>query len=254
VGSLCGGTKEEIIRLQSDILQLQNQVLELQKGLDRSNGTTQTLLEQLNDQFATTNRTIQELVNVMKSQNEENERLVSDLRMDVQSLNVKLDESNNRLTALYEKVEEQITQAESRTLPTFSDPGGPKPDQVYSLAFNDYLAGNYELAINAFRDFLINYPESEYADNAAYYLGLCYQQQGRPDQAIQAFDEVINLWPNADMTPVAYFKKGSTELELQRNEAAISTFRKLIQLFPDSQEASVARQELTTLGIDPEGP
>ena len=56
------------------------------------------------------------------------------------------------------------------------------------------------------------------------------------------------------MAPVAYFKKGSTELELQRNEAAISTFRKLIQLFPDSQEASVARQELTTLGIDPEGP
>ena len=32
--------------------------------------------------------------------------------------------------------------------------------------YNDYLMGNYALAVDGFQDFLANYPESEYADNS----------------------------------------------------------------------------------------
>lgn len=248
VTAALAGTKEEIIRLQSDVLQLQNQILELQKSLDSSNGTLQSLLEQLNDQIAGTNRSIQELVTAMRGQKEEAGLVLSALRTDVQGLNIKLDETNNRVAALYQKIEEEAASRAS-SLPTFSDPGGPKPDQVYSMAFNDYLAGNYELAVTAFRDFLVNFPESEYADNAAYYLGLSYQQLGRLEQAVQAFDEVVNLYPKADMTPSAYYKKGMVELELQANEKAIDTLQRLVRLFPASQESVIAREELIRLGV-----
>ncbi len=246
---LGAGTKEEIIRLSSDVLQLQNQVLNLQKSFDERQGSVQSLLEQLNDQVATTNRVLQEMVVVMRAQNTDWTRVSAELGRDVEGLSVKLDETNNRLAALFQKVEESQLRSESRRLPSSSDPGGPKPDQVYSLAFNDYLAGNYELAVDGFRDFLVRYPESEYADNAAYYLGLCLQQLGQQEQAVQAFDQVINMYPQADMTAAAYYKKALVQQELLKNEEAIATFQKLVRLFPDSQEATTARQELENLGV-----
>ena len=60
------GTKEEIIRLQSDILQLQNQIRLVKKGADESNAILKSLLEQLNDQIATTNLTIDNKITVSK--------------------------------------------------------------------------------------------------------------------------------------------------------------------------------------------
>ena len=60
------GTKEEIIRLQSDILQLQNQIRLVKKGADESNAILKSLLEQLNDQIATTNLTIDNLTKVLR--------------------------------------------------------------------------------------------------------------------------------------------------------------------------------------------
>ncbi len=243
------GTKEEIIRLSSDVLQLQNQVLALQKSFDQKQGSLQSLLEQLNDQVATTNRVLQEMVVVMREQKSDWSQVAGDLGQDIQGLSVKMDETNNRLAALFKKVEDSQSRNESRRLPSSSDPGGPKPDQVYSLAFNDYLAGNYELAADGFRDFMVRYPESEYADNAAYYLGLCHQQLGQQEQAVQSFDQVINMYPKADMTAAAYYKKALTQQELQKNEDAIDTLKKLVALFPESQEAITARQELENLGI-----
>lgn len=246
---LPGGTKEEVIRLQSDVLQLQNQVLALQKSFDQKQGSVQSLLEQLNDQVATTNRVLEEMIGVMRSQKSDWSAVASDLGQDIQGLSVKLDETNNRLAALFQKVEESQARHESRRLPSASDPGGPKPDQVYSLAFNDYLAGNYELAADGLRDFLVRYPESEYADNAAYYLGLCNQHLGQPEQAVQSYDQVINMYPKADMTAAAYYKKALVQQELLKNEEAIETFKKLVALFPDTQEALSARQELENLGV-----
>ena len=50
--SILAGTKEEIIRLQSDVLQLQNQIRMLQKSIDDNGSVFRSLLEQLNDQVA----------------------------------------------------------------------------------------------------------------------------------------------------------------------------------------------------------
>jgi tol-pal system protein YbgF len=135
-----------------------------------------------------------------------------------------------------------------RTVP--SEPGTEiDPDRVYSASYNDYLMGNYALAVDGFRDYLANYPESEYADNAAYYLGDCYLQQGRQELAIQAFDQLINLYPKGDKTPVAYYKKALAQQDMQRMEDAIATLKALSKLFPDTREAKLAEEELAKFGL-----
>ena len=243
------GTKEEVIRLQSDVLQLQNLVRAVQKSFADNHGSNQSLLEQLNDQVATTNRLLQDMVTAMRSQQGETAAMASSLRDEIQNITIKLDDTNNRVAALHKKVEESQNCSRALILPPTIPGTDPKPDQVYYLSYNDYLGGNYELAIAGFRDFLSRYGESEYADNAAYYLASCHQMQGRYEQAIQVFDEVINMYPKSDMAPSAYYKKATTQMELQKNDEAIQTLSRLVDLYPDSRESELAKRDLETLGV-----
>ena len=50
-----------------------------------------------------------------------------------------------------------------------------KPSQVFNLAYQDYLKGYYDLALSAFRQFIVDFPESSMAPQAYYYLGECYE-------------------------------------------------------------------------------
>lgn len=247
-----GGTKEEIVRLQSDVLQLQELIRTLQKAVDEKNGMMVSLLEQLNDQVAEGNVAGEEMrgaVNSARAQTLTLEGTVQELRDDMQVFATKLDDTNNRIASLQRKLEENQMQIQTlRTVP--SDPGAQiDPDRVYSASYNDYLMGNYALAVDGFRDYLANYPDSEYADNAAYYLGDCYLQQERQELAIQAFDQLINLYPKGDKTPTAYYKKALAQQEMQRMEDAIATLKALSKLFPDSREAKLAEEELAKFGL-----
>lgn len=244
-------TKQEIVRLQSDVLQLQDLIRVLQKSIDERNGTIISLLEQLNDQSAETKlalETVDGSLVAARTQSSSVERALGSLREELQVLSAKLDETNNRVAALARRMEENQVQIQTlRTAP--SGVGGEiSPDRVYSATYNDYLMGNFSLAINGFQDFLANFPSSEFADNAAYYLGDSYMQQGRFELAVQAFDQVINLYPKGDKAPVAYFKKAAALQQLQKIDDAVDSLKKLRRLFPKSQEADLALQELQKLG------
>lgn len=243
------GTEEELMRLQSDVLQLQNQIRLLQKSGEESGAILKSLLEQLNDQIANTNLRMEGLAKAIRAQKADQGTFVDMVVQEVQSLSIKWSDTNSRIAALQRKLQENQFQIQSlRQTP--SEGAAMEPDQVYSSVYNDYLMGNYELAIAGFQDFLSNYPDSEYSDNASYYLGVCYQEKGRYEQAIQAFDQVINLYPKADKTPPAYYKKAFALEQLQMNGEAIETRKKLATIFPDSQEAVLALQELERLGVE----
>ena len=244
------GTKEEIIRLQSDVLQLQNHIRMLQKSIDDNGAVFRSLLEQLNDQVAKAMLSMDGLNRSLQAQKAGVSSSVDGVREELQNLSVKLDDTNTRISALQQKTEENQLKIKSlRTVPTATG-GEIEPDQAYSAAYNDFLMGNYDLAISGFQDFLNTYPDSEYADNAIYYLGTCYSEQGRQEQAIQTFDQVINLYPKGDKSPVAYFKKALAYRQLERNTEAIETFKRLITTYPESQEAVRANQELQQLGVE----
>ena len=150
------GTQEEIIRLQSDILQLQEQIRLLQKVVDEKNSVIQTLLEQLNDQFATNNATFTEMVNAVNESRARNISLsenVSSVKTDVARLSTRLDEINSRLAEVQRKFDENQMQVQTlRSVPSSaSGDVDVEPDRVYSASYNDYLVGNYALAINGLR-------------------------------------------------------------------------------------------------------
>ena len=57
-GTVVAGTKEELIRLQSDVQQLTSQLQLLQKSMSENDAILKTLLEQLSDRVAALKRAI----------------------------------------------------------------------------------------------------------------------------------------------------------------------------------------------------
>jgi tol-pal system protein YbgF len=124
------------------------------------------------------------------------------------------------------------------------------PSETYQAAYRDYQKGNYDLAIEGFRDFLSAAPTSDLADNAAYWVGESLFSQKKYREAIAQFDSVVTNFPRSDKVAGSLLKKGYAYISLGERAQGIVQLQYVVHEHPKSQEASLARQRLKQLGID----
>jgi tol-pal system protein YbgF len=118
------------------------------------------------------------------------------------------------------------------------------PREVYNMAHSDYLKGSYSLAIDGFKIYLEQFPDSPYADNALYWIGECYFSQREFNSSIEYFKQLVLDYPQGDKVPAAYLKRGISLMELDKKEEALSVFRLLISKFPLEEETRIAQEKI----------
>ena len=121
------------------------------------------------------------------------------------------------------------------------------PQEAYSIAYNDYLKGNYDLAVESFKLYRQQFPESPLADNALYWIGECRYSQRKFEEAIDAFDELILKYPQGDKVAAAYLKKGLSFIELGRKAEALAALKLLVAKYPLEEEARIAQDKIREL-------
>lgn len=124
------------------------------------------------------------------------------------------------------------------------------PIETYQAAIRDYQRGNYDLAIEGFREFVQANPRSDLADNAAYWIGESLFSQKKYRDAIEQFDSVVNNYPRSDKVPGALLKKGYAYINVGERAQGVVQLQYVLHEHPSSQEASLARQKLRQLGIE----
>lgn len=144
---------------------------------------------------------------------------------------------------------ETDTTNNSETTETVSRLPGASPDALFSTAYTDYVKGNYEIAALGFRDYVSNYKESDKADNALYWLGLCYYEQEKYRDAIREFERVIHDYKDSDVLAPSMLRKGLSLFEMNSPAVGVLELQDLIKKFPLSQEARIARKKLDELQI-----
>ena len=118
------------------------------------------------------------------------------------------------------------------------------PSSIYYAAYSDYIKENFDLAIEGFRQFIRNFPESGLADNSLYWIGECYYAKKKYQDAINTFNELLNKYKDGDKAPAAILKKGYALLEMGRQSEGIAMLKELISRFPLSEESSLAQQKI----------
>lgn len=120
----------------------------------------------------------------------------------------------------------------------------PPPRELYSQAYADFARGNYDLAVQAFQEYLKNYPSTDFSDNAQYWIGECYYGKQRYPEAIEAWNALLRDYPASDKLPDARVKKGMALEKLGRKSQALLEYRYVVERFPNTQAARIAREKL----------
>lgn len=123
----------------------------------------------------------------------------------------------------------------------------PSMEAAYYAAYEDYLKGNYDLAAQGFRQFMLSFPKSELVDNALYWIGECHYAQKRFPEAVETFDQLFLQYQNGDKIVDSLLKKAYALLEMGRKDEGLAVLKNLVSQYPLSEEASIARQRVKEL-------
>jgi len=212
-------TKEEVTRLEAQINAHTSALL-------KSEADVQVGLQRLSDQI------------------EQLEANLADTTFRLNDLSQQIAATNQELRAVRIALGTNASGASSAA-PTAQAPDDPQA--LYESARNDYVRGNYELAILGFRRYLEAFPDSELADNARYWIGECNFSQGNYQQAIREFDRILADYPRSDKLASALLKKGYAYLQMGRIQEGRTQLRSVIGTYAGSDEALLAQQRLDSL-------
>ncbi|MCB1748367.1 MAG: tol-pal system protein YbgF [Gammaproteobacteria bacterium] len=125
-------------------------------------------------------------------------------------------------------------------------PGADSPasEAAYRDAFAMLKAGQYEESIAAFNTYLQQYPDSQYADNAQYWLGEAYYVLRQFEPAIEQYQKLVQNYPASQKQSHALLKIAYSYSELGLNDQALAVLNDLKARFPGSAAARLADERI----------
>lgn len=136
---------------------------------------------------------------------------------------------------------------DTQTAPSLPVATGTTPRRLFDMAYADYTAGQWSLAVNGFETYLKTYPKSEFADDAQYYIGESYSGDSKFKEAVAAYERVIRDYPRSDILPEAWYKVGITYERLSQPDKAREAFDHAVKNFPETDAGRLAKQRLDGL-------
>jgi tol-pal system protein YbgF len=242
------GTKEDLMRLQSDVLQLSERVLKFDKDLNEKIDGLKSLVVQLNDQVAKSNVLLGKVSATLDNQASGVRTSDQTLLQEIRALSSKVDDSATRISALAQQVADLKVQSKPIQEKNDGQSSGIS-EALYSQADQDFRQGNFDLAVEGFKNYLENSPTGIMAPAAQLNIGEVFFSQNKLPQAIAAFTRVIEAYPNSDKVPPALYKRGIAKLAIKQTEDAIADFKSITKMFPTSTESDLANYKLQELEI-----
>lgn len=199
------------------------------------------------------------------------QREVSELRGDVEVLSFELDKLKKQQKDIYLDLDQRIQQTDKALADLQATPApvvdlNAEPSSVdaatedveetlgeqesYQAALSVLKSGRYEDAIQAFQVFLINYPQSNFAANAQYWMAEAYYVLKDFQAAITQFQKVISAYPDSRKVSDAYLKIGFSYYEMKQWSKAQEALEKVITDYADSTAARLAQRRLQKMKLE----
>ena len=124
------------------------------------------------------------------------------------------------------------------------------PEAIYQSAFDLLRDGSYNRAADGFRTILDEHPDSDYFDNARYWLAETHYVVRDFDTAMDYFEAIVER-PGSSKHPDAMLKVGFIHYERQEWDRARQMLRAVRDEYPDSTVATLAGNRLQQM--DEEG-
>ena len=125
--------------------------------------------------------------------------------------------------------------------------GKTEKESAYALAYETFKEGKHEKARGEFQNFLKQYPDSEYSDNAQFWIGESFYFENKYEKAILEYEKVVKNYPKGSKVPYALLKQGLSFLNLGDKSSARLILQQIIKEYPNTNQARIARAKLVEI-------
>lgn len=116
--------------------------------------------------------------------------------------------------------------------------------EAYQQAFSHVQSRRFDQAIEAFTQFVNEYPETALTANGHYWLGELYTANDQLALAEQALKKVVVEFQSSNKVPDALYKLALVEIRQGRQASGEERLNTLIDAYPQSSAASLASDYL----------
>ncbi len=181
-------------------------------------------------------RNLEERVSKVEDKVAENEQNIYDLRKEIEQLKNVISQITAGTPAPQPEVEQKpqpVVQMGAKDL--------------YRQAFNAMEAGDFDKAEQLFQQLVQQYPDSDLADNALYWIGEIYYSHNDYETAAKYFQDVIDKYPNGNKVPAAMLKLALCYRGMGDIDKAKEILQEVIQKYPGTPESGIAKVKLMEL-------
>jgi len=264
---------EKLVQEEQRTMELSNKISgradQLASKVDTDTRATTTYLNDVNKNVGLIAKAVENMNAQLVPRVEDQDRRLDELTKMMHGMDAQVNAANQAAAQLRvsreqgttKVADESTSQASAATPPSTHEQVAPvvasvsrdstahtgQAREVYDRYITTFKQGNLDGALQGFSQFLTEYPTSDLAANAQYWLGECYYGKKDYARAIDAFDRVKVGYPSSEKVPAALLKKGFAYLALKDRNRASSVWRQVVDGYPNSPEAGRALEKLAQL-------
>ncbi len=117
----------------------------------------------------------------------------------------------------------------------------------YQESFELIRTGDYEAAEVSFANYIKTFQDSDFIDDAKFWLAQSMYSQGEYNSALELFEEIQTEYPQSEKIMESILKSGFCHFELGNIDKSIQIFKKIIAEYPNSSVARLAFEKLNAI-------
>jgi tol-pal system protein YbgF len=223
--------------LGNEDIQLRTEYAKLNAGIETLKDDVQSLRGRLEEsEFM-----LQERLNTAENADKGTQILFDKLSINLNQLEARLkyiEQYLNLESAGSRSASKELSQTAEKTL---SD------QDRYVAAKQAFDQGDFEAARSDFESIIKDFPKSEHADNAQFWIGEIYYREKWYEKAILEYQKVIENYPKGNKVPASLLKQGFAFISLGDKANARLILKELSQKHPETNEGKIALQKLKEL-------
>jgi TolA-binding protein len=123
----------------------------------------------------------------------------------------------------------------------------PTDKEMYMTGLELYKAKRYEEAASVFDELALQFPDSQYAENATHLSGQASLIMQHYEKAASKFDELLLKFPNSRFVAEAAYKSSYMMIKLGRDDEALRRYEQFVMNYPSNPYIPAAYFDMGTI-------
>lgn len=180
-------------------------------------------------------------IEIDQERSAEENKNISDQITELAKQNKSFEEEISSLKNQLSEIQNLIADDSDLVLPNDSE------RQAYQESFELIRKGDYQAAEVAFTNYIKTFEDSDFIDDAKFWLAQSMYSQGAYNSALELFESIQKEYPQSEKIMESILKAGFCHFELGNMDKSIQIFKQIIADYPNSSVARLASEKLVTI-------